>query len=156
MMAEKLGDKAPGWYKLFTKNWTNLEAEVEASEKRQRKWAAVVAVAYALIFTMLSVDLSMSLAPHWFANMYPAWYFMSCFWSGLVYLGMFSLLLRKWMGADKLFKPSMYHDLGKLTFGLTMFWGYTLFAQYLPIWYGNMTEETASSCFVRAWTRGLA
>lgn len=117
------------------------EAAAEAGLKTQMKLAPIIAIAYALIFTMVSVDLSMSLAPHWFANMYPAWYFMSCFWSGLVYLGMFSLLLRKWMGADKLFKPNMYHDLGKLTFGLTMFWGYTLFAQYLPIWYGNMTEE---------------
>ena len=142
MMAEKLGDKAPGWYKLFTKNWTNLDDEIEASEKSQRKWAAGVAVAYSIIFSFAAVDLSMSLAPHWFANMFPAWFFMSSMWSGLVAIGIFSILAGKWLHIDELLTPKLYHDLGKLIFAFCMFWGYTTFAQYLPIWYGNMTEET--------------
>ena len=35
-----------------------------------------------------------------------------------------------------------------------MFWGYTTFAQYLPIWYGNMTEETGFILLRQAWTHG--
>ena len=142
MMAEKLGDEAPGWYKYFTKNWTNLEAEIEASEKNQRKWGAIVAIAYSLIFSIASVDLSMSLAPHWFANMFPAWFFMSSMWSGMVAIGIFSLLAGRWLHIDELLTPQLYHDLGKLIFAFCMFWGYTTYAQYLAIWYGNMTEET--------------
>ena len=34
------------------------------------------------------------------------------------------------------------HDLGKLCFAFTAFWGYLTFGQYLVIWYGNMGEET--------------
>ena len=105
MMAEKLGDEAPGWYKYFTKNWTNLEAEIEASEKNQRKWGAIVAIAYSLIFSIASVDLSMSLAPHWFANMFPAWFFMSSMWSGMVAIGIFSLLAGRWLHIDELLTP---------------------------------------------------
>ncbi len=137
----KIKGTAPAFWDKLTAGWKGDKEEVEAATRKQATLAPLIAITYAIVFTMVSVDLSMSLAPHWFANMYPAWYFMSCFWSALVYLGMFSLIARKWMGADHLMKPSMYHDLGKLTFGLTMFWGYTLFAQYLPIWYGNMTEE---------------
>ena len=48
----------------------------------------------------------------------------------------------KWLHIDELLTPKVYHDLGKLIFAFCMFWGYTTFAQYLPIWYGNMTEET--------------
>ncbi len=121
--------------------WKGKDAEIEASQTRQANLAPLLGLVYAAVFTVLAVDMSMSLAPHWFANMFPAWYFMSCLWSGLVWLGLFSLLSRKWLGAENLMQKSMYHDLGKLTFGLTMFWGYTAFAQYLPIWYGNMTEE---------------
>ncbi|MDP6932036.1 MAG: hypothetical protein QGG40_03930, partial [Myxococcota bacterium] len=70
-----------------------------------------------------------------------AWYFMSCFWSGMVAIGMYSLLARDWLGLKSLLTGAVYHDLGKLTFALCMFWGYTTLAQYLAIWYGNMTEE---------------
>ncbi len=137
----KIKGTVPAFWESMTQGWKGDAAEIEASQTAQARIGPAIAICYAIVFTMVAVDLSMSLAPHWFANMFPAWYFMSCFWSGLVYLGMVSLLARKWMGADHLMKPTMYHDLGKLTFGLTMFWGYTLFAQYLPIWYGNMTEE---------------
>jgi hypothetical protein len=121
--------------------WKGEKAEVEASQKFQVNLAPPLAMVYAVAFSVMAVDVSMSLAPHWYTNMFSAWYFMSSFWSGIIWLGMFSLLFKKQLGLDAVIKPAMYHDLGKMTFGLTMFWGYTTFAQYLPIWYGNMTEE---------------
>jgi len=142
MMAEKLGDKAPEWYGRFTKDWKGLEAEIEISETQQRKYGAMIAVAYALIFSFVSIDLSMSLAPHWFANMFPAWFFMSSMWSGLVAIGIFSVLAGSWLHIEDHLTPKLYHDLGKLIFAFCMFWGYTTYATYLAIWYGNMTEET--------------
>ena len=36
----------------------------------------------------------------------------------------------------------MFWDIGKLVFALAIFWGYLFWSQYLPIWYGNMSEET--------------
>jgi len=142
MMQQKMGDKAPGWYRFFTKNFGDQDAEVERSVTMQRRYGAILAIAYSLVFSMVAIDLEMSLSPHWFANMFPAWFFMSSFWSGLVGIGIYSLLFRGWLGIEKLTGPNLYHDLGKLTFALCMFWGYTTFAQYLAIWYGNMTEET--------------
>ena len=35
-----------------------------------------------------------------------------------------------------------FHDLGKLCFAFTAFWGYFTFGQYLVNWYGNLAEET--------------
>ena len=90
---------------------------------------------------MVAVDMSMSLAPYFFANMFPAWYFMSAIWSGLVWTAIFTITMAPALGNEHLMERNFYHDLGKLTFAFCMFWGYTTFAQYLPIWYGNMTEE---------------
>jgi hypothetical protein len=142
MMKERLGEHAPEWWDKFIQDWKGLDTEIEVSENAQRKWGALIAVSYALIFSVVSVDLSMSLAPHWFANMFPAWFFMSSMWSGLVAIGIYSLLAGKWLQIDHLTTPSVYHDLGKLIFAFCMFWAYTTYAQYLAIWYGNMTEET--------------
>ena len=127
-----------------TGGWKGSEAEAEASQKTQARLAPVLAITYACVYTVMAVDLSMSLMPHWFANMFPAWYFMSCLWSGFVFLAIYTMLFRKTLNIEAAFPPKLYHDLGKLTLGFTMFWMYTLFAQYLPIWYGNMTEETVA------------
>ena len=124
--------------------WKGEAAEAEASTVYQARLAPVLGITYAVVYTVMAVDVSMSLMPHWFANMFPAWYFMSCIWSGFVFLAIYSMLFRKTLGIEKAFTPKLYHDLGKLTLGFTMFWAYTLFAQYLPIWYGNMTEETVA------------
>ena len=45
-------------------------------------------------------------------------------------------------GADGLITETHFHDIGKLCFAFTAFWGYLTFGQYLVIWYGNMGEET--------------
>jgi uncharacterized membrane protein YhdT len=140
---EKFGWEPTGVAAFFGNigGWKGEKEEIERSIKTQRTLAPILGVAYAVVWTVMAVDVSMSLMPHWFANMFPAWYFMSCIWSGFVWLAIISLLFRKQLNIEAAFTPSLYHDLGKLTFGFTMFWGYTLFAQYLPIWYGNMTEE---------------
>lgn len=141
LAAEQLGDQAPAWYQRLTGGWKGAREEAQAQADKQMMVAPWIVLAYAVVFSFMSVDMSMSLAPHWFANMFPAWYFMSCFWSGLVYIGILSILSRNWLGISGFLKGNSYHDLGKLTFGLCMFWGYTTFAQFLAIWYGNMEEE---------------
>lgn len=137
-----LGDKTPtGFPWSMYSNLGDPAEESERSLKNQWIIAPIFAICYAVLYTMIAVDVSMSLAPHWYANMFPAWVFMSSIWSGLVYIALFSLLCRDWLGVKELLPSNVYHDLGKLTFAFCMFWGYTTFAQYLPIWYGNMTEE---------------
>ena len=46
-------------------------------------------------------------------------------------------------GAPPLFfSAERSHDLGKLIFGFCVLWTYLFWCQYLPIWYGNLPEET--------------
>ena len=92
VMKERLGDEAPEWFDKFIKDWKGIEVEAEVSEAAQRKWGVLIAITYSLVFSVAAVDLSMSLSPHWFANMFPAWFFMSSMWSGLVAIGIYSNL----------------------------------------------------------------
>jgi hypothetical protein len=50
---------------------------------------------------------------------------------------------------DKVISVEHYHDLGKLLFAFTIFWGYMAFSQYFLIWYGNIPEETL--WFLHRW-----
>ena len=175
---EAAGLTVPAAWESKLGGWSGAETEVKNAQKFMLSIAPVLCALYAIIISMISVDISMSLAPHFFANMFPAWYFMSAGWSGLVWTSIIAIAFGKWMGIENLIRPKDFHDIGKLSFAFCMFWGYTTFAQYLPIWYGNMTEEigfilyrshgevfsyitrlTLVICFIAPWTillsRGL-
>jgi hypothetical protein len=49
---------------------------------------------------------------------------------------------RRYLARYDLIQDKHFHDLGKLCFAFTAFWGYITFGQYLVLWYGNMGEET--------------
>ncbi|MDP2312673.1 MAG: hypothetical protein Q8P41_07195 [Pseudomonadota bacterium] len=141
--AEALGSRAPAWWGRITLGWKGRDAEIEDAYQRNIKLAPVMIVTYALVFTLFAVDAVMSLAPHWYANMFPAWIFVSSFWVSVSWICLFAVIGGKWMQIDHLIGRTHFHDLGKLMFALCIFWAYTFFAQLLPIWYGNMPEETS-------------
>jgi hypothetical protein len=104
--------------------------------------AAIMIVAYAFGYTLLGFDFVVSLNHRWMSNLYGAFYFMGGFLGALGSLAIMSLALRRAMGLDGLLSAKQLHDLGKLIFGFTVFWGYLMWSQFLVIWYGNMPEET--------------
>jgi hypothetical protein len=140
--AEALGSRAPAWWGRITVGWKGREAEIEDAYQRNIKLSPVIIVCYLLIFTVFGVDAVMSLSPHWYANMFPAWMAVSNLWMTLGWVVMFAVACGKWLQIDHLTGRSNYHDIGKLMFALCVFWTYTFFAQLLPIWYGNIPEET--------------
>jgi hypothetical protein len=56
--------------------------------------------------------------------------------------GWIVLSWRRFLNRYDLIQDKHFHDLGKLCFAFTAFWGYLTFGQYLVIWYGNLGEET--------------
>jgi hypothetical protein len=141
--AETLGAaNTPAWWGRITLGWKGKEAEIEATYQKNISLAPVIVILYFIFFSLFVVDSVMSLTPHWYANMFPAWIAVSSVWMTLSWVCILSVVLKKWMGADHLIGKSNYHDLGKLMFALCIFWTYNYFAQVLPIWYGNMPEET--------------
>jgi hypothetical protein len=104
--------------------------------------AAVLVISYAFGYSLLGFDLVVSLNHKWMSNLYGAFYFMGGFLGALGSLAILSLALRRTMGLDGLLSSKQLHDLGKLMFGFTVFWGYLMWSQFLVIWYGNMPEET--------------
>ena len=96
----------------------------------------------AVTVTLASVDLLMSLSPHWSSTIFGVYYFIDCILSGLVVLTLLALGLQAAGHLRGAITVEHYHDLGKLTFAFVFFWGYIAFSQYLLIWYANMPEET--------------
>ncbi len=107
------------------------------------KLSAIFLPLFAVSFTLVSIDLTMSLQPHWFSTMYGVYCFAGMFYSGISLLAVM-LIYSKRQGAlsDQLFNENHLHDLGKFMFAFTVFWAYIMFSQFMLIWYANLPEET--------------
>jgi len=112
--------------------------------------AAILIVSWGFAYSILGFDFIMSLAPRWISNLYGAFFFMGSFLSALMTTALLSHWMRRAMKLEHLISPKQMHDLGKLSFGFTVFWAYLMWAQFLVIWYGNLPEETYF-IFYRLW-----
>ncbi len=123
--------------------WTIATDDIEMPPHSIRVIAPLLAVLYAVVYTLIAFDLVMSLAPVWRSTLFGWYFFAGAFWSGLTAMALTAVVLRKQLGANNLFmNPVVTHDLGKMVFAFSVFWVYLLFAQYIVIWYGDLPVET--------------
>ncbi len=123
--------------------WTIATREIEMPPHSIRVIAPLLAVLYAVVYTLIAFDLIMSLAPVWRSTLFGWYFFAGCFWSGLTAMALMAVVLRRRLGENNLFtNPAVTHDYGKMVFAFSVFWVYLLFAQYIVIWYGDLPVET--------------
>ena len=139
---EVRGGWAEGLRRRMRAGFGDERRELHSTHSLLGKLAVVVCLLWGWGWNFLVWDYSMSFSLHFQQTMYGWQVFMGGF---LVMLMSWSIMLRVWrkhLGAHDLVTESHYHDIGKLCFAFTAFWGYLTFSQYLVIWYGNMPEET--------------
>jgi hypothetical protein len=110
-----------------------------------RKMTAVSAWGMALLAltsTYAAFDWLMSLDYRWYSTMYGVYFWAGSIVSSLAALTLIVVTLRAAGWLRRTITAEHLHDLGKLLFAFTIFWAYIAFAQYLLIWYANLTEET--------------
>ncbi len=111
-------------------------------KKSGRGRAGVFMVLFGFSFSIFSFDWLMSLEPTWFSTMFGVYCFAGLFLSGAAAITL--VVLRAiHLGAMKPLSPNLAHDLGKLMFAFSFFWGYIWYCQYMLIWYTDMPEETS-------------
>lgn len=115
---------------------------VVSHDLRVRRLAGVYTVLYAVVLTLIAFDMVMALQPHWYSNLLGGFFFMGAFLAAHMFFALMLIYARASFGLEGIISPKQQHDLGKLCFGFTVFWGYLMWAQYIVIWYGNLPEET--------------
>jgi hypothetical protein len=116
--------------------------ELHSTHSLQGRMAVFLALVFGFGWVILSWDLSMSVDYHFQSTMYGWQFFMGGWLCNIMLLALLSRAWRNQMGAHHVITESHFHDIGKLAFGFTPFWGYLTFSQLLVIWYGNFAEET--------------
>ncbi|MEN8120451.1 MAG: quinol:cytochrome C oxidoreductase [Bacteroidota bacterium] len=95
----------------------------------------------AFTFTLATIDLVMSVNPHWFSTLFSAKNFMTAFFHGAATITLIAILLNRNGFLPQLNKYHL-HDFSKYIFMLSIIYGYLWYSQYFLIWYANIPEET--------------
>lgn len=105
------------------------------------RMSTIIAILYAVLYSLFAIDVVMSLDPHWVSTLFGAYYFIGCFYMGIALTIILVTIFQK-RPEGKIIQPNHLHDLGKLLFGFAIVNGDFFYSQFLVIWYGNLPEET--------------
>jgi len=114
----------------------------DSISEKQVGWGIGFLLTFALSFSLFSVDLLMSLQPHWFSTIYGVYCFAGLFQSTMATMILLIIYCRNKGLLQGYVDENHLHDLGKFMFAFTVFWAYIAYSQYMLIWYANLPEET--------------
>ncbi|MDR7208087.1 quinol:cytochrome C oxidoreductase [Flavobacterium piscis] len=133
-----------GWnlYQFYSRK--NCLAQDEANDdlfyKKNFNISAGFLVFFIVSESIMSWDWIMSFDPHWFSTLFGWYVFASFFVSGITSIALVTVYLKS-KGYLEFVNTSHIHDLAKFMFGISIFWTYLWFSQFMLIWYANIPEE---------------
>lgn len=130
------------WYRYYSRRQSL--AQDEASDnlpyKKAFKGAASFLVFFIITESIMSWDWIMSVDPHWYSTLFGWYVFASFFVSGITTIALITLYLKS-KGYLEYVNTSHIHDLAKFMFGISIFWTYLWFSQFMLMWYADIPEE---------------
>ncbi|MFP5438534.1 MAG: quinol:cytochrome C oxidoreductase [Bacteroidia bacterium] len=133
-----------GWivYRQFAvkKSLQQDEATDNIPYKKAFKGAATFLVFFIISESISSWDWIMSVDPHWYSTLFGWYVFASFFVSGITVIALVTLYLKS-KGHLEYVNTSHIHDLAKFMFGISVFWTYLWFSQFMLMWYADIPEE---------------
>ena len=125
------------------RKWAAASNNILMPPPEIRRLAPAVCICFGVVYSLLSFDLVMSLSPLWHSTLFGWWFFAGTFWSAIVTMAFAAVCLRFVLGPGNIFTEGrIMRDLGLMVFAFSVFWFYTLFAQYIVIWYADIPMET--------------
>lgn len=144
--APLIAEELEGWRARFVgwlaRDWRGDEAELERSRRLLGRISPVLVLLWAVVFSLLSYDLIMSLMPGFLSIIWGPYYFFGGWLSMLGLLAVLAWWYGERDGLSAHWNEWQFHDLGKLIFAFAIFWAYLWWSQYLVIWYGDLPFET--------------
>jgi hypothetical protein len=111
--------------------------------EKNLRLSAFFLVAFGVTCWLSSTDWLMALDRNWVSTMFGVYNFAGLFLSALAAEVLLVLWLRRQSSMQGVVNDDHLHDLGTLLFGMSCFWMYTWYYQYMLIWFVNNPEETS-------------
>jgi hypothetical protein len=112
-------------------------------ERRMTVLAVLYILAFTLVLSLLGYDLVMAADPHWYSTLFGGYTFVKAFYVGLGGVIILAAALHLGSGEKSPFEKKQFLDTGKLFLAFCLLWADFFYCQFVVIWYGNISEETA-------------
>lgn len=137
-----------GLWTFLSRRLLSFSKETDATGDRSpmaraRFMSAWGMLVFALSLTFAAFDWLQAMDFRFFSTMWGVYYFAGSAFSSAALVAMILAIIRLRGKLEGAVTEEHFHDLGKLIFTFTVFWGYIGFSQYFLIWYSNIPEETA-------------
>ena len=133
-----------GWtlYRYISRKFSLAQdnASDNSNHVKNFRLSAGFLVFFIVTESIMSWDWIMSIDRHWFSTLFGWYVFASMFVSGITAIALITIYLKS-KGYLEFVNDSHIHDLGKFMFGVSVFWTYLWFSQFMLIWYSNIPEE---------------
>lgn len=110
-------------------------------QRRMQGVSGAGLVLYFFAITFASIDWVMSLSPHWKSSIFGMIFAVGETLLGLCFVACMLALLVRFQPMQRIMRPDIFQDIGKLILTFVMLWAYFSFSQWLIIWAGNLPEE---------------
>ena len=115
----------------------------EIIKRRMTVFAGWYMFAFAMCLSLIGFDLVMSADPHWYSTLFGAYTFIKAIFAGFGAIILLVTLLHLTPKVPFTLTPGQLLDMSTLFFGFSIVWGDFFYSQFVVIWYGNISEETA-------------
>ena len=133
---------ARGFRARLRRGYGDEKRELFTTHTRMGVISVWLVIFFGFFWCGMAWDMSMGLDMYFQSVLYGWWFFMGAWLGAMMAYALLAMWLRRQLHMEDLILPEHFHDIGKLCFAFTAFWGYLTFGQYLVIWYGNLPEET--------------
>ena len=131
-----LGDK-------IVKNSIGQDATGDSTvHKRMKKASIAFLMLFAYLFTIFAVDVIMAVNSQWFSTMFGVYMFSGIFVSGYALLAIVTVKMKEDGPLKDATPKNVLKDIGTWTMGMSCFFVYIGFSQFMLIWYANLPGET--------------
>ena len=122
--------------------WSRQQDEGDSSVNLKLQYLSGAGIVfYAFAATFAAIDWVMSINPHWYSTLFGFLFVGGQGLAALSFTIVISTFLVRRAPMEQIFKPSHFHDLGKLSLAFVMLWAYFNFSQYMLVYAANLVEE---------------
>jgi hypothetical protein len=105
-------------------------------------FSALFAPLFIITLTFLSIDLVMSLEPHYYSTMFGVYYFAGTLGAAFAALTLIAVILKQNGYLNPKVSNDQFYSLGTMMFAFVVFWAYIAFSQFVLQWYADIPDET--------------
>ncbi|NOT33424.1 MAG: hypothetical protein HOP12_04550 [Candidatus Eisenbacteria bacterium] len=129
-------------YDKLAEGWRGDAQERDRYRHEVAHQSPQIALLFAVLYSVMAWDFFMSITPNWASGMFGWFVYAAAFNTGVAMTAFVAAQVRSKYRLESYITPNHFWDIGKVMFSFCIFWVYTFWSHYLPIWYANMPEET--------------